>query len=235
MNLPKSITPCPIIDALVEIRFEAGINSNAVFGVVYNELKEKFEKVETLPILQLPEAVRTEDPKLKYKAYYKISNPEFVVQIGPDVMSISSFPKYVGWERFALTITEILNKVERTPAIKTVRRVGMRYINFFPIDIYPSINLIITKKGADIPLEKAVFKTEIKDGDFSSTLQIANQVSLNKNMGSIIDIDTSTSQNLELSLKNKEKIINQAHTIEKKLFFELLKDEFLQTLQPKYE
>lgn len=158
MTLPQSITPCPVIDALVEIRFEAGINSNAVFGVVYNELKEKFTKVETLPILQLPEAVRTADPKLKYKAYYKISNPEFVVQIGPDVISISSFPEYVGWDRFSKTIIEIIDKVEQTPAIKAVRRVGMRYINFFPDDIFPSINLIITKKGEDMPLEKAVFK-----------------------------------------------------------------------------
>lgn len=235
MNFPESISPCPIIDALIEIRFEAGINANAVFGVVYNELKEKFEKVETLPILQLPEAVRTADPKLKHKAYYKISNPEFVVQIGPDVISISSYPEYVGWNRFSKTIIKILRKVEKTPAIKSVRRVGMRYINFFPDDIFPFINLIITKKGEDMPLEKAVFKTEIKDGDFSSTLQVANQVSLNKNTGSIIDIDTFTSMNLDSFLENKEDIINQAHAIEKKLFFELLKEEFLLTLQPKYE
>ena len=41
MKIPKRINPCPIIEAIVEIRFEANIPPDAVFGVIYNEYPEE--------------------------------------------------------------------------------------------------------------------------------------------------------------------------------------------------
>lgn len=79
MRLPLKIDPCPIIDALVEIRFSTTIHPNAVFGLLYNALQTDFSKVENLPILQWPEAVRSSDPSLQFKPHYKISSKEFVV------------------------------------------------------------------------------------------------------------------------------------------------------------
>ena len=68
MSLPRNIERCPIIDALVEIRFETALNPNAVFGLIYGALMNDYPgKVENLPILQVPEAVRKNDPALKFK------------------------------------------------------------------------------------------------------------------------------------------------------------------------
>ncbi len=37
MSLPKSITPCPKKDAILEIRFASSINTNSNFGQIYNK------------------------------------------------------------------------------------------------------------------------------------------------------------------------------------------------------
>ena len=38
--LPIRIEACPLIDALIEFRFEAAITKSAVFGIIYNLIKE---------------------------------------------------------------------------------------------------------------------------------------------------------------------------------------------------
>ena len=235
MNLPITITPCPIKDALLEIRFSTKLNHNAVFGVIYNALRLDFpNKVESLPILQLPEALRAADPNFRYKPHYKISNDTIVVQIGPDVLSISSFPKYIGWEAFSKKIISIIDKVEKLNIIETVNRLGIRYINFFETDIFNEINLKICIQEKNINYKNTVIRTEIAHADFNSTLQIANNAFSQAISGSIIDIDTFKETGLADFFKQKETIISNGHTKEKELFFSLLKKEFLTSLNPEY-
>lgn len=233
--LPKTIDPCPIVDALVEIRFTSSINANAVFGVIYNVMQKEFPKVETLPILQLPDSVRVSDPNLKYKPYYKISNNDFVLQIGPDVLSISSYPVYLGWDRFSQTIIDILSNIEKTQVIGKVQRIGIRYINFFQNNIFQNIDLQVLIGNHAIPYKNTVVKTEIEQGDFNSTLQIANNVTISGKKGSLIDIDTFIVKDLDSFFVKKVEIINKGHSKEKELFFNLLTKEFLASLNPKYE
>ncbi len=234
MKLPKVIEPCPIVDALFEIRFIPKTHPNAVFGMVYNVLQEDFPEVKNLPILQLPEAVRTTDPNLKFKPHYRISNQNFVTQIGPDVLTISSFPAYVGWGNFSIQIFKILDKIQKIGIINSVIRIGIRYINFFNDDIFQNINLKISFRDNDIEYKNTIVRTELEEGNFKSSLQVANNANYENKSGSIIDIDTSTESNLDNFFKEKEVIINKGHAIEKDLFFSLLKDDFLQTLNPTY-
>lgn len=234
MNLPKKISPCPIIDALLEIRFIPNINQNAVFGLIYNALQKDFPKVDNLPVLQIPESIRNIDPNLKFKPHYKIANEEFVVQIGPDVLSISSFPNYTGWTKFSTIISDVLNRIESTEVIKSVSRVGIRYINFFDDNVFDKINLNVHINNSLIEYRSTVVKTEIVQNNYISTLQIANSVSIAEKVGSVIDIDTSLILMLDDFFKNKEDIINKGHQFEKELFFSLLNDDFLKSLNPEY-
>jgi uncharacterized protein (TIGR04255 family) len=234
MNLPKKINPCPIVDALLEVRFTSKINANAVFGLIYSVLQNDFQKVETLPILQLPDVVRTSDPNLKYRPYYKISNENFVIQIGPDVISISSFPKYLGWELFSKIIFDVLSKIESVGIINVIERIGIRYINFFETNIFEKVNLKVCIGTDDILYKNTIVRTEIEQGEFSSTLQVANNAIINGKLGSIIDIDTFVTKNLDTFFSRKTELINAGHLKEKELFYSLLKPEFLNTLNPTY-
>jgi uncharacterized protein (TIGR04255 family) len=193
-----------------------------------------FQKVETLPILQLPDVVRTSDPNLKYRPYYKISNENFVIQIGPDVISISSFPKYLGWELFSKIIFDVLSKIESVGIINVIERIGIRYINFFETNIFEKVNLKVCIGKDDILYKNTIVRTEIEQGEFSSTLQVANNAIINGKLGSIIDIDTFVTKNLDTFFSKKTELINAGHLKEKELFYSLLKPEFLNTLNPTY-
>jgi uncharacterized protein (TIGR04255 family) len=69
IQLPKKISPCPITEAIVELRFESDIPNDAVFGIVYQDFKTDYPVLEDLPILQLPESIRKQDKALHYKPY----------------------------------------------------------------------------------------------------------------------------------------------------------------------
>lgn len=233
-KLPKSIENCPIIDSLIEIRFKSKINHNAIFGIIYNSLRSDFHNVENLPILQIPEAIRMSDPNLKYKPLYRISNKDYVVQIGTDVLAIGAYPKYVGWNKFSKTIFDILDKIESLKIIGEVERLAIRYINFFEENIFENIKLEVNLGGSSIINEKSVFRTEINHGKFNSVLQISNDAKSENKLGSIIDIDCSKTKGLQDFFKNKESLINEGHQIEKELFFKLITDDYLRKLNPTY-
>lgn len=233
-KLPKEIENCPIVDAVAEIRFQSKVNPSVIFGIIYSVLQKDFKNIQNLPILQLPEPIRISDPNLKYKPLYKISNKEFVVQIGSDVISIGSYPKYVGWSRFSNKIFDILNRIDTLKVIGKVERVGLRYINFFSDNIFDNIKLGISLNTKKYQFNNTVIRADIPQGIYSSTLQISNNAISNSVHGSIIDIDTHKEKGLQNFFKDKESIINEGHQKEKELFFDLLKDDYLKILNPKY-
>lgn len=233
--LPKSLENCPLIEAVVEIRFKSSFPHNAIFGIIYNSLKQDFKEVSNLPILQIPEPARRADPNLKYKPLYKISNENFVVQIGPDVISISSFPKYAGWKSFSKVILEILEKIKNLKIISTIERLGIRYVNFFENNIFENIKLEYKIPAIETKNRNTTIRTEFPQKKFTSALLVTNTAKLPLNKeGSIIDIDVYKTTGLKDFFRDMKALVDEAHQKEKELFFGLLKEEFLETLKPKY-
>lgn len=238
-RLPLSVEACPIIDALIELRFVAEVNPNAVFGLIYGVLLPAYSgTIQNLPILQLPEAVRNSDPALKYKPLYRILNKDVIIQIGPDVLSISSPLPYIGWERFKSHVVNIIRLISGANIIKQVIRLGHRYINFFDVDMLPNITMSF-QMTEGYSIQNLQITTQVKDSSFENTIQFSNSSVMNINMpnerkGSIIDIDTFRDYPDNSFLNNVDKEIEDAHQSEKTLFFSLLKNDFVETLNPRY-
>ena len=214
--LPIRIEACPLIDALIEFRFEAAITKSAVFGIIYNLIKEEYRgNVINLPILQIPEQIREVDPNLKFKPLYRIENERFVIQIGYDVLSISSKMPYIGWSDFSKHSFSIINKVISSGIIKRVSRIGHRYINFFKGDITNGLTMSfsMTEKYTS---ENLLIRTDVKDGNFMNTLQFVNNANYKPHpnsiemVGSLIDIDTSREYSDNYFTSNIEQI-GRAH------------------------
>jgi len=238
MKIPKRINPCPIIEAIVEMRFESILPPDAVFGVIYNEFKNEYTKVDKLPILQLPEVLRTRDPNLKYQPYYKLSHENFLLQIGPNVLSIVNINDYVGWDIFSSKIKDTFTKIYNLRFISEIIRLGIRYINFFESDIFENINLKFSLSREPFFSDQITFRSTIKTGKFSSNLQILNKGNITvKNIsktGSIIDIDTFV-QNAKTDIfSNISELLENGHEEEKKMFFKLLNEDFLNNFNPEY-
>jgi len=237
--LPKKIRPCPIIEAIAELKFASAVLQDAIFGIIYQAFKDDFPgKVERLPILQLPEPLRSTDPNLKYQPYYRLIAGDLLFQIGPNVASINNVKNYLGWDIFSKKITETFSKLENLKIIKAIDRLAIRYINLFKLDIFDNINLGIVINGEPLKALQTTLRTEIQRDDFINILQIANNANANiQNQvinGSVIDIETVYKDSPNTLFKEMDNILGKAHLIEKRLFFSLLKEEFLKTLNPEY-
>jgi uncharacterized protein (TIGR04255 family) len=239
MNLPKKISPCPILESTVEIRFDSRVPSEAVFGIIYSEIQAQFPgQPEKMPILQLPEEVRSKDPNLIYQPLYRLKNNNYLISIGPKVISLSCTPPYSGWTEFSLKIQELLSKINKAKVISKTLRFGLRYINFFDENIFNNIKFEITLDNTSLSLNQNYIRTISKTKPFTITLQIANSADIvtdNKTLkGSLIDIDIAAEgSNIDI-LNVTNGLLSEGHDQEKQLFFTLLKDEFLLTLNPEY-
>ncbi len=238
-GLPKKISPCPIVEAIVELRFSSEVLPDAIFGIIYQAFKDEFSgRVQNLPILQLPESIRSMDPALKYQPHYKLIADNLILQVGPRVVSLSNVKDYIGWETFSPRIKETFSKLEKLKIIKSVEKLGIRYINFFKLDIFDNINLRIVMNDNPLKAMQTTLKTEIQEDNFINILQIANKAKVtlqNKAItGSALDIDTVSTDIGETFFGEMENLLEKGHNIEKKLFFSLLKKEFLRTLNPEY-
>lgn len=237
-KLPNKISPCPIIEATVELKFSATMPKGAVFGVIYNAVKDTFGKFEKLPTAMLPNEIIENDPNLKYKALYKLTDGLFNAQIGYDVVSFHSPSDYVGWDSLMGNMIPFFNKIHQTGIIDKVEGMILRYLNFFEVDIYKNINFQMQLFNQIYESSNLVVRTEVMEEDFIKVLQIANNVtvtgSIGQKQGSLLDIACVLSNPNNL-FSNLESVITKAHQFEKELFFGLLKEDFLSTLKPEYD
>ncbi len=235
-KFPKRINPCPIIQAVVELRFDSSYPHSAIFGVIYKEVNKEYPQLQELPILQLPEDIRNNDPALMFKPHYRLSseNHDFFIMVGARVISISNLKPYAGWNVFSERIRDLIAKVEKTKIIDNYTRIGIRYINAFNYNIFKKINLSI-KMGKNLDDLNTAVRLEFPKNEFICALQLANNTDI-KNMdgcvkGSVIDIDTF----IENPKKGVKDLINKGHLECEQFFFSLLKKDFINNeLNPEF-
>ena len=237
-TIPKKITPCSIIEAVFEARFETSIPNAAVLGLLYPNLRDKFQYFNELPILQIPENIRNENPNLKYQPFYRFSdNANFQILVGSNVVAISNTRNYAGWELFSENIYFILNMLLEAKIPSSISRFGLRYMSFFELDIFKVINFELTQNKSSFSSEALVVSSLLRRDNFLMNLQLSNNAILpeDQKKGSLVDIDTYV-ENIELERFKEEykPILENAHLQEKKLFFGLLNKDFLDSFSPEY-
>jgi len=239
VKIPKKITPCPIVESIVEIRFDSKIPDEAVFGVLYSGFQDEYKKYDKLPILQLPDAIRSSDPNLRYKAHYRLKNENYVILIGPKVFSFCNIKNYVGWDVFSPKIVSTFDILSKLNAIKKISRFGLRYINVIPsLNIYEKSKLIVSLDEQNLSKNEINLTAKIESGKFKLQLTMANNASVSmvdqkdSIKGSLIDIDVMLEETI--AFDSIEKLTNEAHNEEKKLFFSLLSSDYLGSLNPEY-
>jgi uncharacterized protein (TIGR04255 family) len=239
MVRPTKITPDPIIDAVVEFRFESEIPPDAILGMLFSVVRSEFSKFNKLPIAEIPEEIRRNDPQLKFAPCYQSVSGEYRLSVGPSVISLGNTGGYVGWkENFYPFLQHIIHQLEKSGIVKTFNRTGIRYIDFFETDIFEKITLSIQFNEKPLVAKQTTFSTIFEYDDLITRVQIQNNTVINRgnmqNFGSIIDTDTFFEPKNNISFENVIKSIDKQHEVSLKVFFDLLKPDFLETLNPEY-
>jgi len=238
--IPLKIELCPIIEAVVDFRFDTTYPADAIFGMLYKYFRDEFtSEVEKLPILQIPEQIRMQDQNLIYQPYYRLRDGDFLMQIGPRVISFVNVNDYMGWDRFFSRIKSCLRKIGELDLSLVVKRMGLRYVNFFAFDVFKRITLNILMEDRPISAKHTSIRTVLQTGDYQTNLNIMNNTSLMRHgrlqTGSVLDIDTYIEAGSIDLFAKPDMLIGNAHTEEKKLFYKLLNDDLVQEMKPTYE
>lgn len=232
MNTEITLQPCPIVEAICEFRLSEDLEPEVFFGTLV-EFDKDFSR-QRLPVLDLPEHVRRNDPDLRFQPYYEFKKDLLSIRFGPRAVIFSNAKDYTGWSIWFDFICKILDFVSSKDILSPIERIGLRYINFFEInDIIKNSNIVISLNDQDLSGEKVSLRTERKEGLFSTIINIGNCLVLNtpegsKN-GSIIDIDCIRSLKVEETdlLPNYKDIVNEAHLLEKNIFYGIVKEDYI--------
>lgn len=231
IRIPISIDPCPISEAVVEIRFDSSFGSEAIFASIYNELKKDYKEVKKLPILQLPSSLIEQTSSFQFKPHYELISENYLARIGPRVFSIHAVNKYKGWNDYKEHIFKGFDSLRKIDVVNHVSRFGLRYINDFPnTDIFKKIQLKVGSDSLPMTLRNTSIRTEVPINSYGNTLMINNQ-----NTSSVIDIDTWLEfKKSENFFSNMKRYVNNGHESKKIVFFNLLKPDYLLKFNPKY-
>lgn len=123
---------------------------------------------------------------------YKLVSSNYSAQVGNDVISFHISNNYPGWKEFSKNIFQFYERIIATDVISKVDSFAIRYLNFFELNIFDKINLSVNLNSEPYDSDNIVIKTEKKEGEFISVMQIANNVNLHRNndsfKGSLLDI-----------------------------------------------
>ncbi len=138
----KKYKNSPILEAVCELRFELeSIPDQSVIDSIFMALKNKFPERKKPTQQQIQFALNTEEKKEEFK-HSSYSFDQFLsgdgkdlVQINGNIISIHRLRPYQSWEVFSETIALVLEVYGKNIKIKSLQRIGLRYINRVEIPV----------------------------------------------------------------------------------------------------
>jgi uncharacterized protein (TIGR04255 family) len=239
-RLPIKINPCPIAEAILEIRFVTSESWPTLPGLLFARIRDRYPEQKGLPLAQLPEEIRRQQPAFVYQPLIQFLSREFLIQFGPRVVSLVTKSKdYPGWAALENEMTWLVSELQQTGFVSEGERLGVRYINFFSFDIFETLVLEVSTGKKRLTAGELSVTTVLTRPPLTSRLLVANSAILGTGdgaqHGSVLDVDVWLGS-LDFDLfQNGLAKFGEAHQFTKQIFFGLLKPEFLATLSPIYE
>jgi uncharacterized protein (TIGR04255 family) len=245
--LPTKLKKEPLIDAVFEVRFSARISASSVLpGILFRELDGE-KNIESLPIAQVPEQIRENDLNLRYAPVKKLAWDNIFIQIGDRSLSVLCRLPYPGWDSFKAKILKIISEISRSGIIQMIERFSLKYIDIISLhgDCQPAslLNLSLMLGNHTLDRETFFLRIEIQKNELIHAISVASHAKAKLQDGStreglILDIDSIyNTNNLDFSewFGDLEQKLDYVHHENKEVFFDCLRDETVQMLEPDYD
>jgi uncharacterized protein (TIGR04255 family) len=241
--LPARIEPDAILEAVVEVRFDAPtVLPEVVFGRLAEHSAWSGFQQRRMPAYEIPAPLREADPNLRFAPIFELVAPDSKrsVRIGPHVFSYHAMAPYPGWNQFEGELNSAIDELFRK-APGLVKRLGMRYINALRADVHgidspASLDLEI-RISQDVQTDRVNlnFVTQV----FPLTqcqVKIATKEFVQgptpNDARVFIDVDVATVDDYSGGdAASVKQWAAQAHEHEKREFFHLLKESTIQRLK----
>jgi uncharacterized protein (TIGR04255 family) len=236
MPFPKKISPDLLKDSIVEIRFTTKLEQRLlILGLLSRSLSDKgFKLMTSSGDSQKPKGGQITVNLLPTQPTFY--NDHITCKITPLGFMFNCKEKYIGWEKYKVEIASIINSVEEVGIVSSYYRVGLRYINTISSGLVfakTSDNIKVTFK--DFEIQNTNLKTEILQEEFKILVNIGDDyvIQTSQEKVSLFDIDVIHEKPDGYASADELLIVlDDCHTKEKQLFFTLLNENFVATLNP---
>ena len=238
-RLPLRISPCPIVEAIFEVRFVSTEPWATLPGLLYGRIRDRYREQVILPLMQVPELIRAQDPALQNLPLLQFKGETFLVQVGPRVVSlVTKQNSYPGWPAIRTELVWLLEKIQAAGFVREFERLGVRYIDFFTGDLFPNLRLDVHVDGQPLTSTQKDLTTVFRFDRISARLQVTNgaivRAAEGEQAGSVLDIDGWVGPQDAGQFEQGLDRFTELHETVKRLFFALLKPDYLDQLNPVY-
>ena len=248
MKLPIKLKKEPLIDAVFEIRFTSDVPvSDVLTGILYSKLEGQ-KSINKLSAHEIPARIRQNDPNLQFAPLVRIQLENYHVAIGDKNVVVSCNMPYQGWGVFKPNITNILMIIKETGIVKEVQRYSMKYVDLIegktPKERFDLLKSTISIGQYNLEDQTFSLRVEIVHENFLNIVSISSSgkvISSNVAEREGVIVDTDTIFNIQEKTtfndwyEEHENRLEDIHTENKRMFFNSLKDETIQSLEPEYE
>lgn len=246
-KLPTKLNKEPLIDALFEMRFNSAPSASSILpGLLFSKLEGE-RIIEDLPIAQIPKALRDADSNLRFAPLVRLNLEGFSINIGDRSLAIGCKMPYPGWSVFKPIILNTVKLLKDTGLVQEVHRFSMKYIDLIPAHgtamQVSAINSSVVLGKHTLTQEVFSLRIEIPKEEILHAVQITSSATAilpdgSKREGLIVDIDSIWNlSNPDFSqwLEQLPDQLELIHTANKAMFFECLRPETIDALEPVYE
>jgi uncharacterized protein (TIGR04255 family) len=247
MKIPRKITPDNIKDSIVQIVFNPACPPELVIGRFEYHLQSLFEfkgsgPLSTKQLIKLPDGSELNFGQFQGGSAggFFLDKKELVkVSVTPNTLIFNSFKGYPGWVIMHEVIKSTIQQMLENGIMESVQRIGVRFISQFDdIEIFQKLKMSLTLNISNKNLATTQIRSEYDEDGFKIILNVLNNFHrLEKTVQrkfSTVDIDVIKFYTSSKDFSDISDGIDKAHFKQKSIFFSLLSDEYLRTLNPEY-
>lgn len=250
MNLPIKITPDSIRDSIIEIKYSSPIPFEVLVGFIYSALDNSYKYTNQPNTLNKNQQIALQQEQGVVEFQLGVQNLFFTdtvkLDIRPNSLIFNCLNGYKGWNIYKAEIEKTLEQISKIKEIEKYNRIGVRYISEYPeTDITNCTKFNFSFGIPNVVSDTYVFRTEFMSNNFRVILTLQHKAQiltgkLDNNIAetkpiSIIDIDVIADNLSFESYAELLLLIDKIHTTEKEIFFDIMDEEYLKTLNPVYK
>lgn len=236
MKLPKKIYPDRIKDAIVEFRIESAKPFEVVLGLILDKVIES----QSYKFINSSNNIPLEIQEISGRKFL-FYNDNIKFHLTAKTITVNCFSTYISWDSYREELKKVIILIHGVVSDIKIKRIGLRYVSeYIDMNLKDCLKFNFTFGYPDIASNQFSFNSEFpyKKGLIILTLRNSMPAIIdNKNVKlSHIDIDV-IKKGLDVSFVYNSELINlleEVHSYEKEVFFNLLNDSFLNSLQPTY-
>lgn len=177
--IPLRLAAPPIVEAVWELRFESGSDASVDLlpGILFERVGERYNQVQRLPAADLPIQALQLDPNLRHAPTARLASDSYSIQVGRNVLALSCYAPYPGWQAFKSEIRSIADIVRNTRVVGRVERFSLRYVNILPTETLPSMSPLDVElriNGHDLTQAPTHVHTELREQDCQVVIQVGS-------------------------------------------------------------